>query len=554
MSHARWADLSVFRRRLAWFRRLVGLALLLCLGSIAHAGVFLDYYTFSSANKPRVYTNEPLSVPFKLRVKIIGVPGYSDGFHAVQSWNNNYYSLESLPTPGTYTVALYWLQYASDWQTIIAVGPQTTTTMTVKAPAAVNGVAWGAIYLPTDGSGVGLPGQTITATATVTNTGGTTWNSTYFLELKDSNENHLSYPSINGASPNSSRSAAFVLTLPSTAGVYTYGFTAMQNGVQYFGGTQYRTITVNRNPETRSLTTSAATISCGQAVTLTGVVTDSDSNLRSQTIDYIAPGGGAWISGSVAAGTRWDGAATGANTLAKGMILANVGTWQFRVRGSDSLGGVSNFIYQNVTVTTPTPITVSLTLDSASLAAGQSTGVHSTATPAGELVYHGLNGRAVGGAWQNWGVWNDKGGTQQNTTIGPLPWGAYELQAYAARADGVASVGTVLALKVNEPPSIATQPVSQSVNSGATVTFTVSAAGSGPLNYQWRKGGTNLLNGGAMSGATGATLTITGLVVGDAGNYDVLVSNSVGTATSNPASLTVNGPAGVGINLLIHRP
>jgi hypothetical protein len=318
--------------------------------------VYLSHYTFSSANVPYVYTNEGLDIPFKLRVKIMGVPGYGNGFHAAQAWNNNYYSLESLPPPGTYTVALYWLKYASDWTTLLEVGPQTTTTITVQSPPAVNGVAWGAINLPTDGSGIGLPGQSITATASVTNNGSTTWNSNYYLELKDSNGTPLSYPSINGVSPGNSTTATFGLTLPATAGVYTYAFTALQNNVQYFGGTQSRTITVNRNPVTSSFTASASAISAGQSVTLSSIVTDPDSNLTSQAIDYLAPGSGTWTSGTVGAGTRWDGAVTGANTLTKAMLLSTDGTWQFRVRGGDALGGTSAFLYQNVTVTTTTPV------------------------------------------------------------------------------------------------------------------------------------------------------------------------------------------------------
>jgi hypothetical protein len=350
MNCARPQANGFFSRILAAFRRFVWLALVLCVAATTQAGVYLSSYTFSSANVPYVYTNESLPIPFKLRVKIIGVPGYPNGFHAVQNYNNNYYSLESLPTPGTYTVALYWLKYASDWTTLLEVGPQTTTTITVQSPPAVNGVAWNSINLPTDGTGIGLPGQTITATATVTNNGSTYWDDAYYLELKDANENHLNYPQINGVSPGSSKTSTFVLTLPTTAGVYTYGFTAMQNGVQYFGGTQYRTITVNRNPVAGSFTASASTISSGQTVTLSGLVTDPDSNLTSQVIDYLAPGSATWISGTVAAGTRWDGAATSANTLSKNMVLSTAGTWQFRVRGGDALGGTSAFLFQNITV------------------------------------------------------------------------------------------------------------------------------------------------------------------------------------------------------------
>src|SRR5690606_27748273 len=57
------------------------------------------------------------------------------------------------------------------------------------------------------------------------------------------------------------------------------------------------------------------------------------------------------------------------------------------------------------------------------------------------------------------------------------------------------------ALTVNVPPSITTQPVSQTVNAGANVTFTVSASGTAPLSYQWR------FNGANISGATASSLT-----------------------------------------------
>ena len=78
MNDASLPDLSSSRCLLAPFRRFVGLTLLLCLGATAQAGVYLSHYTFSSANVPYVYTNEGLDIPFKLRVKIIGVPGYGN--------------------------------------------------------------------------------------------------------------------------------------------------------------------------------------------------------------------------------------------------------------------------------------------------------------------------------------------------------------------------------------------------------------------------------------------------------------------------------------------
>ena len=86
-------------------------------------------------------------------------------------------------------------------------------------------------------------------------------------------------------------------------------------------------------------------------------------------------------------------------------------------------------------------------------------------------------------------------------------------------------------------PTITSQPVSQTVNVGSSVTFSVTATGTEPLNYQWYKNST------AISGATSSSYTINSVTTGDAGSYYVIVSNSIGSATSSVATLTVNAPA-----------
>ena len=89
-------------------------------------------------------------------------------------------------------------------------------------------------------------------------------------------------------------------------------------------------------------------------------------------------------------------------------------------------------------------------------------------------------------------------------------------------------------------PSFTTHPSSQSVSVGANVSFTVAASGSPAPNYTWQKDGTTLSNGGRVSGATTATLTLTGVLTADAGSYRAVVSNGVGSpVNSNPAALTV---------------
>lgn len=89
------------------------------------------------------------------------------------------------------------------------------------------------------------------------------------------------------------------------------------------------------------------------------------------------------------------------------------------------------------------------------------------------------------------------------------------------------------------PPVISREPRSQAFYAGRTAKFNVVASGDQPLTYRWRKGGSNLTDGGRISGANTATLTVASLLESDAGNYDVVVQNLAGTATSATASLTV---------------
>jgi hypothetical protein len=97
----------------------------------------------------------------------------------------------------------------------------------------------------------------------------------------------------------------------------------------------------------------------------------------------------------------------------------------------------------------------------------------------------------------------------------------------------------VIVLNSNTPPSITSQPVSITNNVGTTAIFNVSANGTSP-SYQWYKNGTTpLINGGNISGASSASLTLANVSSGDAGSYSVTVSNLAGTVSSVPASLTV---------------
>jgi len=97
-------------------------------------------------------------------------------------------------------------------------------------------------------------------------------------------------------------------------------------------------------------------------------------------------------------------------------------------------------------------------------------------------------------------------------------------------------------------PSITTQPSSQSVVVGQTATFSVAATGTTPLSYQWQKGTT------PITGATSATYTTPATISADDGTqFQVVVSNSVGSATSKAATLKVNAAGGASTDVLTYH-
>ena len=104
---------------------------------------------------------------------------------------------------------------------------------------------------------------------------------------------------------------------------------------------------------------------------------------------------------------------------------------------------------------------------------------------------------------------------------GALQWGC----------GGGNSSGTYSAV----PPTISASPVSQTVTEYGTATFSVTASGSDPLTYQWKK------DGSAIVGANKSSFTLSPVAMTDAGSYTVTVNNLTGPAvTSAAAVLTVN--------------
>ncbi|MDP6306361.1 MAG: lamin tail domain-containing protein [Verrucomicrobiota bacterium] len=86
--------------------------------------------------------------------------------------------------------------------------------------------------------------------------------------------------------------------------------------------------------------------------------------------------------------------------------------------------------------------------------------------------------------------------------------------------------------------AILSQPLSQTVLAGKTISFSVVATGVEPLTYQWSK------NGADIDGATGSALELADVSADDAGDYVVTVSNADGAVESDTATLEVQDSPG----------
>lgn len=116
--------------------------------------------------------------------------------------------------------------------------------------------------------------------------------------------------------------------------------------------------------------------------------------------------------------------------------------------------------------------------------------------------------------------------------------GAYSVQVTNDVGTAVSAAATLTVTgggPLPVAPTISTQPATLVVLPGAAATLAVAASGTGPLLYQWYRGGL------PVAGATGAVLHLASVGAADAGTYTVTVGNAVGSVDSSAAQLILVG-------------
>jgi hypothetical protein len=144
----------------------------------------------------------------------------------------------------------------------------------------------------------------------------------------------------------------------------------------------------------------------------------------------------------------------------------------------------------------------------------------------------------LGYQWRKDSV-NVPGATAASFTLSPAQIsdsGTYTVEVRNTVGTAV-SVAAVLSVEI--PPSVSTEPVGGTIAVNTGTTFSVTASGTGPFSYQWRK------NSVDVPGATAASYSLAAPQTADSGTYTVVVRNAVGTATSQGAVLTVLEPVNV---------
>jgi hypothetical protein len=290
--------------------------------------------------------------------------------------------------------------------------------------------------------------------------------------------------------------------------------TISENGTQYTVVVTDSTGSVTSNPAT--LTVTAAPVAPSIATQPTSkTVTAGQPATFSVTATGTAPLAYQW--------RRNGGDINGANSASYTIpaTTASDNGAQFAVTVSNS---VSSATSSAATLTVGVPPTISTQPASQTVTVGQAAKFSVTAAGPGTLTYQwNKNGGAIGGA--------NAASYTTPPAIASDNGASFTVTVTGASGNVTSNAAT---LTVNAPPSIVTQPASKTVIAGQTATFSVTAAGAAPLNYQWN------MNGNAINGANSSSYTTPATTTGNSSEqFTVTVTNSAGAITSNPATLTV---------------
>ncbi len=313
----------------------------------------------------------------------------------------------------------------------------------------------------------------------------------------------------------------------------TLSFTAATG----LGGFQYRCKVTDRYGN--SLYTDAAILTCYASAKITShPVNQSVSNGATATFSVSATGSGLTYKWQYSAnnGSTWGSASsTGYNTrtLSVEGTLGRDG-YLYRCKVTDSFG---NTVYSNAaTLTVRNPLTITKHPVSGTVQEDESYYLSVTATGTG-LSYQWQYRSGSSGSWYDW-----QGVTGNSVWVkGAVDQSGYQYRCKVTDTYGYTAYSNAATVTVTakNTATITSHPANQTVASGASVTFSVTATGTG-LTYQWQRRSSSSGTWGNISGATSRSHTMTASTSYNGYQYRCYVKDTYGNGVySNAATLTV---------------
>lgn len=377
-------------------------------------------------------------------------------------------------------------------------------------------------------------GNSATFSVTATGTGLT-------YQWQESTNGGGSWNNLANGAPYSGVATASLTINPATVGMNNYQYRCVVSGTCASPATSNAgTLTVG-TALSITLQPLASIICAGSNTTFTIATTGTVISYQWQESTN---GGTTW--NNITNGGIYSGTAT--TTLTLTGVLAAMNNNQYRCVVTGSCPAI-NSTPALLTVNTAPAVTAQPA--NSTICATQNSSFTVTATGTAITYQWQVSTTGCGGPWTNVANVAPYSGVNTSTltiTGAPASMNGYAYQCVISGTCAPSVTTSCGTLTVNTPVAVTAQPVNSIVCAGSNTTFGVTATGTSPT-YQWQEstnGGTtwnNITNGGIYSGATTATLTLTGVTAGmNTYQYRSVVTGatSCGFVNSTAGILTVN--------------
>jgi gliding motility-associated-like protein len=339
------------------------------------------------------------------------------------------------------------------------------------------------------------------------------------------------------------------------------GFNNLSNGGKYSGATSnslninsittgfdsYKYRVIVSGACTPSVTSNEATVSVVSQVAISANPTSQDVCVDDDpTFSVTASGGTITYQWQVDQGS-------GFSNLSNGAVYNNVGTATMSI--TDATAAMDGYDYRcYVTSTCGSPVTstvATLNVDVAPIITSNPGDITRCASDAASFSVTAGIGTGLSYQWQeddgsgfanisNGGIYSGANGTSLSISAVTSGMNGYDYRCVVSNPGCGTTTSSAATLSVNEAPSITSNSGSANECVGDDATFTISATGAS-LTYQWQEntgsGYTAVSNGGAYSGATSNSLTISSVTKA----FDGYLYRCVVSGTCNPtATSTIN--------------